>query len=85
MMLYCLGKYPSVYEKVKNEIDENIDNLDNVDYSVFKNKLTYTSGFLNEVLRFYPPLPSSAPRKILKTFKVEGITFPKGAGLVSNY
>ena len=48
--------YPDVYEKVRNEIDEFVDKVEDVEYDVLKNKLTYCSAFLNEVLRHYPPL-----------------------------
>lgn len=46
MMLYCLAKYPDVYEKVKSEIDELVDNFDTLNYDVLKNKLTYCWAFL---------------------------------------
>jgi len=70
MMFYCLAKYPQAYEKVKTEIDQNIDSLENAEYEVFKNKLTYSSAFLNEVLRLFPPLPAITMRCATETFKI---------------
>jgi len=46
MMLYCLAKYPDVYEKVRAEIDGLVDDLDNLDYDILKNKLVYSWAFL---------------------------------------
>jgi len=46
MMLYCLAKYPDVYDKVKAEIDEHVESLETVKYDVLKNKLTYSWAFL---------------------------------------
>lgn len=46
MMLYCLAKYPDVYEKVKKEIDEQVDSIENIEYNILKNKLTYSWAFL---------------------------------------
>jgi len=46
MMMYCLAKNPQVYEKVRAEIDGLVDNLDDLDYDILKNKLTYSWAFL---------------------------------------
>lgn len=46
MMLYCLAKYPEVYEKVKAEIDKNVVDFDNIQYDVLKNRMTYSWAFL---------------------------------------
>lgn len=45
-MWYCLAKHPEVYEKVKTEIDQYVEDFDTVEYSVLKNKLTYCWAFL---------------------------------------
>jgi len=75
MMIYCLAKYPDVYEKLKKEIDENIESLETVEYETLKSKLPYSSAFLNEVLRHYPPLPAIAARRTNQSFKSCGIDF----------
>jgi len=46
MMMYCLAKYPNVYEKVRDEIDGLVDNLDDLTYDILKSKLTYSWAFL---------------------------------------
>lgn len=46
MMMYCLAKYPEVYEKVKAEIDGLVDDLDSLNYDILKNKLNYSWAFL---------------------------------------
>jgi len=68
MMFYCLAKYPEVYEKVKAEIDQQIEDFDNIEYDVLKNKLTYCWAFLQEVLRHYPAVPVLPGRKITQSF-----------------
>lgn len=46
MIFYCLAKYPEVYQKVKAEIDQHVEDFDSVEYDVLKNKLTYCWAFL---------------------------------------
>lgn len=46
MMVYCLAKYPHVYEKVRDEIDGLVDSFETLDYDVLKSKLTYSWAFL---------------------------------------
>lgn len=64
MMIYCLGKYPEIYEEIEKEInDANIkwEELSLNDLKKFE-KLEF---FMKETLRMYSPAPSTIPRIVL--------------------
>lgn len=53
--LYCFGKYPEIQQKVYEDVSSHTKDNADIDLDSVE-KMTYFRAFLNEVLRFYPPV-----------------------------
>ncbi|KAL9649888.1 hypothetical protein ABK040_011361 [Willaertia magna] len=87
--LFCLAKYPDVQEKLVKEIDQiSIDKSKDRDtlpsWDVLNNQLPYLKAFINEVLRFYPPVSQVVPRVTTKDTELCGYHIPKGTLISPN-
>lgn len=58
-LIYNLAKYPDVQEKVRQEINENIDPDKELTVRVL-NELKYTDMVIRETLRLFPAAPAVA-------------------------
>ncbi|XP_064601464.1 cytochrome P450 4F2-like [Liolophura sinensis] len=74
--LYALAKYPDMQDKVRQEVDELLGDREYLEWNDLPN-LKYTSIFLKEVLRMYPPVPSVS-RQTTKPCVIDGVTIPPG-------
>ncbi|PNS17744.1 Isotrichodermin C-15 hydroxylase [Sphaceloma murrayae] len=60
---YHVLSNPEVYIKVRDEVRKTFSSSDEIDLHSTA-KLTYTAAVIEETLRIYPPVPTSALRKI---------------------
>ncbi|XP_064601467.1 cytochrome P450 4B1-like [Liolophura sinensis] len=74
--LYALAKYPDMQERVREEVDELLGDRTYLEWNDLSN-LKYTSLFLKEVLRVYPPVPVVS-RQTTKPCVIDGVTIPPG-------
>lgn len=77
MILYYLGKYKEVMDKVVFEVDTHIkSDIDFTDENI--KKLEYLDCVINETLRHYGPVNSIFPRICIKENTLGGIKIKKG-------
>lgn len=74
---------PEKLEKVREEIDEKVENGRLLDESDL-DKLTYLHCVINETLRMYPVGPLLVPHHSLEECKVGGYNIPRGTMLLVN-
>lgn len=70
---FLMLKHPAVYAKLKDEIRGRFASAEEISFAAVE-KLEYTIAFLQEALRYYPPVPTGFPR-----------VAPKGGDTVSGY
>lgn len=75
--LYWIHKTPGVLEMLQSELSTNIDLTDTNAIS----QLSYLNATCQEVLRFYPPIVTTAARIVKAPFKMMGYEFPIGSFL----
>jgi cytochrome P450 len=78
----ALLKHPEVMEKVKVELRKVLGNKTQVEESDIA-QLPYLQAVVKEVLRLYPPVPTSYYRAEA-TVQVQGYTIPKGTTIILN-
>lgn len=78
-LMFMVGKYPRVYEKLKTEIDERVG-AEPVDVEQITDGLPYLEMVMDEALRMYPPA-WIALRKSRKSFEIYGETIPEDTEL----
>jgi len=76
-----LSKYPDLQEKVRDEINECIHDVNSIKLEELE-KLTYTDAFIKESLRLFGPIPQNG-RVSKIDYKFGDVTIPKGSTLVS--
>ncbi|MFB6347186.1 MAG: cytochrome P450 [bacterium] len=73
-LIFVVGKYPNVYEKLKTEIDERVG-TEPIEVEEVTDGLPYLEMVMDEALRMYPPA-WIALRKSRKEFEIYGETIP---------
>lgn len=74
-------KYPSIQQKVQQEIDRVITD-DRLPSMSDRTRMPYTNAVICEVQRFANILPFNFAREVKETVTVGGYTIPKGAAIV---
>jgi len=77
MCLYNFTQYPEYKTIIRNEIKENIKDIDHLNYEDTSN-MSVLNGFIKETLRLYPPAPGIFPRIATKDNELGGINIKKG-------
>ncbi|XP_075040092.1 cytochrome P450 4B1-like [Mixophyes fleayi] len=75
---YCMGKYPEHQEKCYEEIREVMGDRDTVEWEDL-GKMPYTSMFIKESLRLYPPVPGVARKLGQPITFCDGRSLPEGS------
>ncbi|XP_067140690.1 cytochrome P450 3A41-like isoform X3 [Centruroides vittatus] len=74
---YYLVKYPEKQEKIRQEINENIENNQQIEYADLS-KLKYLDQIISETLRLRPVSAITINRICSEDFRYKNITIPKG-------
>lgn len=78
-VLYLLAKYPSIQEKLINEV-KNLQDEDIENWSVVNN-LVFLNAVVNETLRFLP-LAARIDRRCVQDVNINGIQITKGTLII---
>ncbi|KAG0430370.1 hypothetical protein HPB47_022749 [Ixodes persulcatus] len=80
---YALGKYPDVQEKVRQEVNEVLNEGGSLDYETVTKKLKYVIQVINEALRMWPPGLTFTTRQAKEDFEYQGIKYKAGTCIMS--
>ncbi|XP_069498348.1 cytochrome P450 4B1-like [Ambystoma mexicanum] len=83
-IIYSLAKYPEYQEKCREEIKEILGDRDSMEWEDLA-KMTYTTLFIKEVLRLYPPVPGMARQLVKPVTFLDGRTLPAGALVIVSF
>ncbi|KAK1961576.1 cytochrome P450 [Colletotrichum sublineola] len=79
-VFYTLAAMPEVIPVLRSDIKQALANHGGVFNNSAVQEMKKVDSFLKETVRFYPMLPTSFQRKVLKSFKLSnGQTIPKGS------
>lgn len=81
-LLLKMSREPSIQEKIKKEIDENIGQSPPTMKD--RERLPYTVACIMETLRFYPIAPFGLPHKTSHDSEIAGIPIPKDTRVMYN-
>ena len=79
-LIYQLGKYPQVFEKLRQEQSELIKEKD-LSSELLK-KMIFLEATIKETLRTLPP-SSTANRRLMKSVVLNGILYKKGCTVIA--
>jgi cytochrome P450 len=80
--LYAMAKHPDVQDKLFEDVTKNLQDPDSATVSLEEvEKMEYLSGFLNEVLRLFPPVGMMIRQNCFEE-TLAGFKIPKGTHLV---
>ncbi|KAM7293516.1 cytochrome P450 3A14 isoform X1 [Ixodes scapularis] len=80
---YALGKYPDVQEKVRQEVNEVLNEGGSLDYETVTKKLKYVIQVINEAMRMWPPGLTFTTRQAREDFEYQGIKYKAGTCIMS--
>lgn len=78
--VYALGKHAEIQTRLRQEIRTSLASSSDMTAAEV-DSLAYLNAFCNEVLRFYPPVPSTVREANVDT-SLAGIFIPKGTSLL---
>lgn len=81
-LLLKMSRDPSIQEKIKKEIDDNIGQSPPTMKD--RERLPYTVACIMETLRFYPIAPFGLPHKTSHNTEIAGVPIPKDTRLMYN-
>jgi len=82
-ILMCLSQYPEIQEKLRQEIISNFGNASQEQFTYTAvNNLEYLDAVVKEVLRLYPPVPSSSRECAKDWILPSGQLIPRGTNIV---
>ncbi|MCJ1306636.1 hypothetical protein MMC25_000279 [Agyrium rufum] len=79
--VYALSKHPDMQIRMREEIYKNAPSYTGTVTAAEVDSMPYLSAFCNEVLRFYPPVPSTVREARIDT-SLDGVFIPKGTTLL---
>ncbi|XP_003743392.2 cytochrome P450 3A6 [Galendromus occidentalis] len=76
-LLHCLGKYPDVQQRLRDEIEEALERCGEITYEVAMN-LKYMDRVIQETFRHLPPVTGIITRRALTNVDICGTGYPAG-------
>ncbi|CAN8008111.1 unnamed protein product, partial [Ixodes pacificus] len=80
---YALGKYPDVQEKVRQEVNDVLNEGGSLDFETVTQKLKYVIQVINETMRIWPPGLTFTTRQAMEDFEYQGIKYKAGTCIMS--
>ncbi|CAN8030671.1 unnamed protein product, partial [Ixodes persulcatus] len=82
-LTFALGKYPDVQDKVRQEVQEVLNNHGKLDYETVTQKMKYVGQVINETMRIWPPALTFTTRQAKEDFEYKGIKYKAGTCIMS--
>ncbi|EEC01860.1 cytochrome P450, putative [Ixodes scapularis] len=82
-LMFVLGKYPDVQEKVREEVKRAVDDSGPLDYETVTQKLKYLGQVINETMRIWPAGLTFTTRQAKEDFEYQGIKYKAGTCIMS--
>ncbi|XP_042141968.1 cytochrome P450 3A17-like [Ixodes scapularis] len=82
-LMFALGKYPDVQEKVRHEVKRALDDSGSLDYETVTQKLKYLGQVINETMRIWPAALTFTTRQAKEDFEYQGIKYKAGTCIMS--
>ncbi|KAG0414795.1 hypothetical protein HPB47_008029 [Ixodes persulcatus] len=82
-LMFVLGKYPDVQEKVREEVKRALDDSGSLDYETVTQKLKYLEQVVHETMRIWPAGLTFTTRQAKEDFEYQGIRYKAGTCIMS--